>query len=87
MKIDIQNYYEELLGNHWHRLYNLNELIATNTFSELRLYSIKLRKEELLKATSKKSAMELLFGDELTIPDWYYVGIKKSEELLFKVEL
>lgn len=87
MIIDIQEEYEEILGAHWHKLYDLNELIATNKNNHpYRLQSIKDRTAELSKIADKKAAMELLFV-ELVIPKWYNSGIERAEAWFNKVEL
>lgn len=80
MEIDIQEFYESILSDHWHKIYQLKELKETNkTNSESRLKSITDRSKELAIIESKKYAMELLFSEDLIIPDWYNERIKDYE--------
>lgn len=69
--VDIQEMYEDILSAHWQKIYLLKELIETDTGSPLRKKSINDRATELQKTENKKAAMELLFEDDLVIPEWY----------------
>lgn len=75
MTINVQEHYEDILSDHWHRLVHLKELIDTDTSrSALRRDSIRKRQSELDSAVLAKKAMETLFGGEfgdLVVPDWY----------------
>ena len=72
MIIDTQELYEEILSCHWQRIRLLNELVDTDTGnSALRKDSIAKRRMELAKAEDKKAAMQMLFDDDLIIPEWY----------------
>ena len=69
--VDIQEMYEDILSAHWQKIYLLKELVETDTGHPLRRKSINDRSAELQRAENKKAAMELLFEDDLTIPEWY----------------
>ena len=69
--VDIQEMYEDILSAHWQKIYLLKELVETDTGSPLRKKSINDRSAELRRAENKKAAMELLFEDDLVIPEWY----------------
>ena len=69
--VDIQEMYEDILSAHWQKIYLLKELVETDTGGPLRKKSINDRATELQKTESKKAAMELLFEDDLVIPEWY----------------
>jgi hypothetical protein len=78
MIVDPQEMYEDILSAHWQKIRLLKELVDTDAGnSALRKDSIAKRRVELAKAESKKAAMELLFDDELTIPDWYLERINE----------
>ena len=47
MEINIQNRYEEVLSEHWHKLYQIKELVDTDNGSELRARSIIDRRREV----------------------------------------
>lgn len=87
MKVDVQEKFEELLGQHLHRERNLYELVSTDNGSPLRRMSIKKRTEERDRAVQAVQLWEQLFdGDyntktreifQLTIPDWYFEKLKE----------
>ena len=56
-KIDIQEKYEEVLSEHWHKLHHIKELVDTDTGSELRARSISDRRKELALIVSRKNAL------------------------------
>jgi len=71
-EIDIQEKYEEILSDHWHKLHQIRELVDTDTGSELRAMSIMDRRKELALIVSRKNAIEYVFDDcELVEPEWY----------------
>ena len=77
-KIDIQEKYEEVLSEHWHKLHHIKELVDTDTGSELRARSISDRRKELALIESRKNALEYVFDDcELVEPGWYKMLIEK----------
>lgn len=77
-EIDIQNRYEEVLSEHWHKLHQIKELVDTDNGSELRARSITDRRKELALIVSRKNALEYVFYDcELTEPEWYIDWIEK----------
>ena len=69
--VNIQEMYEDILSAHWQKIYLLKELVETDTGHPLRKKSINDRTIELKKVEDKKAAMELLFEDDLIIPEWY----------------
>ena len=69
--VDIQEMYEDILSAHWQKIHLLKTLVKTDTGSLLRRKSIKDREAELQSIENEKSAMELLFKDDLIIPEWY----------------
>ena len=69
--INIQEMYEDILSAHWRKIHLLKELVETDTGHPLRRKSINDRSAELKMVENKKAAMELLFEDDLTIPEWY----------------
>jgi hypothetical protein len=72
VKIDIQRVYEEILSSQWQKIFSIRELEETNRSNHpLRIKSIADRKKELLKIEQKKEAMELLFFEDLIVPEWY----------------
>ena len=79
MIIDVQELYEDILSAHWQKVVQLNELVKTDTGSEIRRESIVKRTQELCKIKDKRSAMRLLFNDDLVTPDWYLEMCKKLE--------
>ena len=84
MKIDIQEFYEDILSSHWQKVAQLKELIATNTGSQLRLKSINDRKKELERIEKQKTYIEFLFEDELIVPDWYYQRLDELKNIFGK---
>ena len=78
MIVNIQETYEEVLSAHWHKLYQIKELVDTDTGSVLRAMSIRDRKTELALIVSRKNALEYVFDYcELTEPEWYKDWIEK----------
>ena len=78
MEINIQNRYEEVLSEHWHKLHQIKELVESDTGSELRARSITDRRKELALIVSRKNALEYVFDDcNLTEPEWYTDWIEK----------
>lgn len=74
----LQEEYEDILSQHWHKVLQVRELKETNrNNSPLRLQSINRREKELLKILKKKEAIELLYEDYITIPQWYKDITKK----------
>lgn len=71
MIVNIQELYEDILSAHWQKAIQLNELVKTDTGSKLRANSITERAKELHRIKDKKAAMQLLFEDDLIIPEWY----------------
>ena len=71
MTIDIQELYEDILSAHWQKVVQLQELVKTDTGSALRRESIRKREAELQRILDRRSAIRLLFEDDLAIPDWY----------------
>ena len=69
--INIQEMYEDILSAHWHKIYLLKELVETDTGHPLRRKSINDRTLELKMIEDEKVAMELLFNEDLIIPEWY----------------
>ena len=77
-EIDLQEKYEEVLAEHWHKLHQIKELVDTDNWSELRARSISDRRKELALIVSRKNAMEYVFDDcELTESEWYTDWIEK----------
>ena len=77
-EIDIQNRYEEVLSEHWHKLHQIKQLVDTDNVSELRARSISDRRKELELIESRKNALEYVFDDcGLTEPEWYTDWIEK----------
>ena len=77
-EIDIQEKYEEILSDHWHKLHQIKELVDTDNGSELRAISISDRRKELALIVSRKNALEYVFDDcELVEPEWYIDWIEK----------
>lgn len=77
-KIDIQNRYEEVLSDYWHKLYRIKELVDTYNGSEFRARSISDRRKELKLIESRKNALEYVFDDcNLVEPEWYKMWIEK----------
>ena len=83
-EIDIQEKYEQILSDHWHKLHQIKELVDTYSGSELRARSISDRRKELALIVSRKNALEYVFDDcELTEPEWYkdwYSRLRKYED-------
>ena len=76
--IDIQEKYEEVLSDHWHKLHQIKELVDSDNGSELRAMSISDRRKELALIESRKNALEYVFDDcELVEPEWYKMWIDK----------
>lgn len=69
--VDIQEMYEDILSAHWQKIYLLKTLVKTDTGGLLRRKSIKDREAELQSIENEKAAIELLFKDDLVIPEWY----------------
>ena len=66
-----QEQYEDVLSAHWHKIYQLKELVETNENNHpLRLKSIADRERELLKIENQKLVLEQL-SELLVEPDWY----------------
>ena len=77
-EIDIQEKYEEVLSDHWHKLHQIKELVDSDNGSELRARSISDRRKELSLIESRKNALEYVFDDcELVEPEWYKMWIEK----------
>ena len=77
-EIYIQEKYEEILSDNWHKLHQIKELVDTDNGSELRARSISDRQKELALIVSRKNALEYVFDDcELTEPEWYIDWIEK----------
>ena len=77
-EIDIQEKYEEVLSDHWHKLHQIKELVDSDNGSELRARSISDRRTELALIESRKNALEYVFDDcELVEPEWYKMWIEK----------
>ena len=77
-EIDIQEKYEEVLSDHWHKLHQIKELVDSDNGSELRSRSISDRRKELALIESRKNALEYVFDDcELVEPEWYKMWIEK----------
>ena len=77
-EIDIQEKYEHVLSDHWHKLHQIKELVDSDNGSELRARSISDRRTELALIESRKNALEYVFDDcELTEPEWYIDWIEK----------
>ena len=87
-EIDIQEKYEEVLAEHWHKLHQIKELVDSDTGSELRARSISDRRKELALIVSRRNALEYVFDDcELTEPEWYtdwYNRLRKYEDPLYR---
>ena len=77
-EIDLQEKYEEVLSDHWHKLHQIKELVDSNNGSELRARSISDRRTELALIAGRKNALEYVFDDcELVEPEWYKMWIEK----------
>ena len=72
----IQELYEEVLGSHWQKLYQIKELVETSSGSYLRRMPIAQRKEELAAIENRKLVLEQLSDEILNIPDWYLDRLK-----------
>ena len=87
-EIDIQEKYEEILSDHWHKLHQIKELVDSDNGSELRARSISDRRRELALIVSRKNALEYVFDDcELVVPVWYTDWIdrlKKYEDPFYR---
>ena len=87
-EINIQEKYEEVLSDHWHKLHQIKELVESDTGSELRARSIIDRRKELALIVSRKNALEYVFDDcELVVPRWYTDWIdrlKKYEDPFYR---
>ena len=87
-EIDLQEKYEEVLSDHWHKLHQIKELVDSDTGSELRARSIIDRRKELALIVSRKNALEYVFDDcELVVPGWYTDWIdrlKKYEDPFYR---
>ena len=78
MKIIVQEKYEEVLSDHWHKLHQIKELVYSDNGSELRARSISDRRKELALIESRKNALEYVFDDcERVEPEWYKMWIDK----------
>ena len=78
MKIIVQEKYEEVLSDHWHKLHQIKELVDTDTGSELRARSISDRRKELSSIENDKEVLERLFDNcGLVQPGWYKMWIEK----------
>ena len=77
-EIDIQEKYEHVLSDHWHKLNQIRELVDTDNGSELRARSISYIRKELALIVSRKNALEYVFDDcNLIEPEWYTDWIEK----------
>ena len=77
-EIDIQEKYEEVLSDHWHKLHQIKELVDSDNGSELRARSISDRRTELALIENDKEVLERLFDDcGLVQPGWYTAWIEK----------
>ena len=77
-EINIQEKYEEVLSDHWHKLHQIKELVDTDTGSELRARSISDRRKELASIENDKEVLERLFDYcGLVQPGWYTDWIEK----------
>ena len=78
MKITVQEKYEEVLSDHWHKLHQIKELVDSDNGSELRAMSISDRRTELALIAGRKNALEYVFDDcGLVQPGWYTAWIEK----------
>ena len=78
MKIIVQEKYEEVLSDHWHKLHQIKELVDSDNGSELRAISISDRRTELALIAGRKNALEYVFDDcGLVQPGWYTAWIEK----------
>jgi len=75
----LQEIYEDVLGSHWQKLYQIKELVETNSGSYLRVKSIADRRTELAVIENKKLVLEQLADEWLVIPEWY---TKRLEEIV-----
>ena len=74
----IQSMYEEVLGSHWQKLYQIKELVDTDTGSSyLRTKSIADRRAELSRIENQKEVLEQLSYVVLDIPNWYTDRLKE----------
>lgn len=74
----IQDKYENILSNHWHKLHQIRELVDSDNGSQLRQKSINDRRSELNTILSEKDLFEKHFDDiELIIQEWYINWIQK----------
>jgi hypothetical protein len=76
MIINIQKLYEDILSEYWQKIYQLYELVSTNSGSKLRQKSIKDREREYFLILERKVSLEMLFkhqilDNEIVVPDWY----------------
>ena len=78
MKITVQEKYEEVLSDHWHKLHQIKELVDSDNGSQLRARSISDRRKELALIENDKEVLERLFDDcGLVQPGWYTAWIEK----------
>jgi len=88
MMVDIQERYEDILSEHWHKLHQIKELVDSDTGSELRARSISDRRKELELIVDRKNAIEYVFDDcNLIEPEWYkdwYSKLRKYEDPLYR---
>lgn len=81
----IQDKYENILGSHWKKRYDLKELIETDTGSDLRAKSISDRLHELHTIESEIECFKKHF-DEINLeePKWYKDWINKIGTIKYK---
>ena len=75
----LQDIYEEVLGSHWKKLYQIKELVDTSSGSYLRMKSIADRRAELAVIENKKLVVEQLADEWLIVPSWYVDRLKEIE--------
>lgn len=74
----IQEIYEDVLGAHWQKLYQIKELVDTDTGkSYLRTKSIIDRQSELARRENQKEVLEQFSDEILAIPNWYNDRLKE----------
>ena len=71
----MQNMYEDVLGSHWQKLYQIKELV--DTVSHLRTKSIADRQSELVRIENQKEVLEQLADEVLVVPNWYMDRLKE----------
>ena len=73
----MQSTYEDILSSHWQKLYQIKELVDTDTGSFLRAKSIADRQSELARIENQKEDLEQLTNEILVVPSWYTDRLKK----------